>query len=1126
MHAYRENYRKNENWEARSPSNYTKCGKNNASNNHDIKSFLNANLNSDGLPKITVEKKLTHVVANGDIMSNNGRCSSGDITRATQTSNKPSDVVTSFNELNLVPSTENGYANTNEIAYIDEDERAGVLSRSSSMYIGGHKSGHMNGSGFSNVYTQGNSVQEIQPLNDSEDDEVIVNVVSKVSKECEPTTEANIVDYRIQKSAEASAAVGVQEKHDDNPFAYSSGHLRLHGNRVGTYDVQKSLTLGVKRDILAADGFHAFIGNGGERETTSHSRSSVPEVLDDSSLCPSSSVVPPSTPVSGDRRVSCYGLLLSVSSLCMMYVSRHLATFNHIAVSLVSANTSSSVLARELIPAHFDGRETYARGLLDPTEDTRLNPQQTNLDNEMANLKNQPDKCAIAKRRKENKKAKEAKNSYVVESKDVVNEKSGRPFEMAKQNIKERCTSSSHLGICMAESLHPAAAICPHRKFVDCIACLRLLAVHFCKAVFEKEGYMGNLSPEEILKRIEGDSKGKVKGNQKNGANWSKGAGEVDLWSTQSMMASDHKSLDCYEDHSVLANSSKTSGTRKRGDKKDRQTDKATRRSVVIDREAVELSAKMEALNVEKAKTVVVVTETTVESKHGPSSMGETISSETPSPQSDKIEEIGSRTATATKEAVDEGVDDEEQYLSADEGANSNFSDDIYHTDEQSGASGSRDFISDGANYRADDEEVNLLPMAAEESEFIQVTARSKRRGGAAVTQHQQTVMPGSDRKNVYFNSVMDRGARINVRRDADRLRRSSIQLPSDSRRNQPSSRGTISPLPVDCENGSGKSQIIGTGGSVQLQHQRQQQHLKFASATSTSKKIKYGLPSSLQTSRTASPDRRSSQPLTLKYSVAAGNLQSGSSPAPAVASLSENLSDTKRDVLEQQMVTVTAANTKVPARQSWADIAKRRLYDNAETRPNEAPHVLLDSRSSVKEQSVDETSNCDHVESSKKPEHSEQKQTVSVGSVSSDPTVKNFSFFFDPNVQTGIVSKDSERKIPNTVPKTDEDSRFFKHRCSGIVLNLDGGRQVILPDGDVIAAGPPAIADVRQRPEVITASDMWRYFAQDAAVTVTYREYKRQKKRSQQHDWTSNEQKKKEGMGVDDGEWREEEWK
>lgn len=56
---------------------------------------------------------------------------------------------------------------------------------------------------------------QVQPLNDSEGDEVIVNIASKVSKECEPTIEANIVGDRIQKSAEASSAVGVQGKHDD-----------------------------------------------------------------------------------------------------------------------------------------------------------------------------------------------------------------------------------------------------------------------------------------------------------------------------------------------------------------------------------------------------------------------------------------------------------------------------------------------------------------------------------------------------------------------------------------------------------------------------------------------------------------------------------------------------------------------------------------------------------------------------------------------------------------------------------------------------------------------------------------------------------------------------------------------
>lgn len=49
-----------------------------------------------------------------------------------------------------------------------------------------------------------------------------------------------------------------------------------------------------------------------------------------------------------------------------------LTAFIMISVSLIPANTSNSVLAQELVPAHFDGRETYARGLLDPTEDTRL----------------------------------------------------------------------------------------------------------------------------------------------------------------------------------------------------------------------------------------------------------------------------------------------------------------------------------------------------------------------------------------------------------------------------------------------------------------------------------------------------------------------------------------------------------------------------------------------------------------------------------------------------------------------------------------------------------------------------------------------------------------------------------
>uniref|UniRef100_A0A158Q717 Non-specific serine/threonine protein kinase n=1 Tax=Elaeophora elaphi TaxID=1147741 RepID=A0A158Q717_9BILA len=633
---------------------------------------------------------------------------------------------------------------------------------------------------------------------------------------------------------------------------------------------------------------------------------------------------------------------------------------------------------------------------------------------------------------------------------------------------------------------------------------------------------MGNLSPEEILKRIEGDSKGKAKGNQKNGTNGPK----------------DHSS--------VVANSSRNSGARKRSDKKDRQTDKATKRSIITDSEVFELSTKMETSSTEKTK-VVVVAESMVESKHRSSMMGTTASKVevvTSSTQSDKVEEMGSGATSTARGTVDEGVDDEEQYLSADEGANSNFSDDIktelqYHTDEQSGASGSRDFISDGANYRADDEEISALPVTAEESEFIQVTARSKRRGAAAPVQHQLTIAPGMDRKNVYCNSTMDRGARTNVRRDAGRLRRSSIQLPPDNRRNQPYSHGNTSPSPIDCEVVGGKGQITVASGSVQSQQQRHQQHLKFATSTLTNKKMKYGLPSSLQTSRTASPDRRGSQPLTLKYSVAAGN--SGSSPA--VTSLSENLSNAKREVPEQQIGTATAANTKTPenfsfflkmkdifsrlpsAQRSWADIAKRRLYGNAETRPNEAPCASLDSHSSVKEEYfVTETMISDHAESAKKPELSEQKGTVNVGAVSTDPAVKDYSFFFDPNEPIGTVLEESDPKSSSTVLKrTDEDSKSFKPRCSGIVLNLDGGRQVILPENDIIATGSPTMVDIRQRPEIITANDMWRYFMEDPIVTVTYKEYKRQKERSQQQDLVSDEQEEKQGKMAKENEKKEE---
>ncbi|KAM3724459.1 Transforming acidic coiled-coil-containing protein [Dirofilaria immitis] len=282
--------------ESHLPPKHIKCGSNNTNNDYNTKDFQRINLISDGLSKIAIEQKFIHAETNNDIMNNNGNYIPGDVSRATQTIDKPSSNAPNFNELNSISSLENGCVNTNKIAYIDEDEHTNDPYRSSNMHIGDDQGDHVNAVGFNNIYTQGNSVQEIRALNDSEDDEAILNIMSKVSKDRgnNSTTEAKIASDKIQKSAEANPATGTQGKHDDNPFTYSAGQLRLHGNRVGTYDMQKSRTLGVKRDVLTAD------------------------------------------------------------------------------VSLIPANTSNSLLARDLVPAQFDGRETYARGLLDPTEDTRL----------------------------------------------------------------------------------------------------------------------------------------------------------------------------------------------------------------------------------------------------------------------------------------------------------------------------------------------------------------------------------------------------------------------------------------------------------------------------------------------------------------------------------------------------------------------------------------------------------------------------------------------------------------------------------------------------------------------------------------------------------------------------------
>lgn len=114
-------------------------------------------------------------------------------------------------------------------------------------------------------------------------------------------------------------------------------------------------------------------------------------------------------------------------------------------------------------------------------------------------------------------------------------------------------------------------------------------------------------------------------------------------------------------------------------------------------------------------------------------------------------------------------------------------------------------------------------------------------------------------------------------------------------------------------------------------------------------------------------------------------------------------------------------------------------MYNDAETRPNDASHAnlhdySLNARTTVKEghflsatsisgkfvlcqvawefSSFCPSCKCPascfpgHMQSAKKTEYSEQKRTISMEAISSNLTVKDYSFFFDPDEPTGIVSK------------------------------------------------------------------------------------------------------------------------
>lgn len=51
-------------------------------------------------------------------------------------------------------------------------------------------------------------------------------------------------------------------------------------------------------------------------------------------------------------------------------------------------------------------------------------------------------------------------------------------------------------------------------------------------------------------------------------------------------------------------------------------------------------------------------------------------------------------------------------------------------------------------------------------------------------------------------------------------------------------------------------------------------------------------------------------------------------------------------------------------------------------------------------------------------------------------------------------------------------------------MLNLEGGRRIVLPEGGATTSGPTAVIDSRQCPEVQIMNDLWQEFQEGPTGT------------------------------------------
>uniref|UniRef100_A0A915AVQ6 Uncharacterized protein n=2 Tax=Parascaris univalens TaxID=6257 RepID=A0A915AVQ6_PARUN len=971
------------------------------------------------------------------------------------------------------------------IAYIDDEEHAADVKGAVRVTMNKEATTFM-----PRNYTRGNIVHEMRALNEG-DKEGVPNGESNNSSAV-GTSSARSTMLNDGEKRQRNTAVD----YDENSFAYTWGQFRVRNNKHGSYDMGNELT------TSGVD----------ERQVSEVTRGD--SALDGSLMT--------STRAPGE---------------CRVYPG---VAFMHL---YSATNAASALLEHSLQPARYDQREQYAKNYLQPTDNTLLSPNPASAlgqqDNDMAILKTQqPDKCALAKKRKEKRRAKEQENVYVAESRD---------------------------------------------------------------------GYMGNLSPDEIVRRIEGDEKtektdekSKSKGGQRSGNN-------------------NASSKDVSVPLHVV---SKTNSAAKKKSDKERRHNGAEKTIISpkrsLDNGNVSSDAKMNG-NGELRNSVdpFANTPSVVSSRIMPTnddsvhSAGGGVSAKVGRSSEQSSEGDSGATAGGVDEEMpcDEvlDVDDEEQYMSADEGVNSAASDDVYHTDELSGTSGSRDLMSDAGNYRADDELVVPSSISPEEAEFIPVTARSRKKAAASAF--------GTD-KRTFNTGVTERGGNIrsNFTRDGVRQRRNSAQLtvetgaPRIHHSPSPNERIKYSGPPTRRQLNS-LADFIEDSTVVRAQSHKWAQHGgKWHGGATQSRAVgdRPPAPSSLHTSRAASPDRRASQPscpISARYAAAVANnshkvlssdltvYSTGSQGSFAKALLSPPLNDgnkfnnasslrgglhtsvsgsalsdskkvalvydpsdenanpplpsTHRSPISLATMTNTAAtHGNIPSR-SWADIAKSSSRSStcgttsrtsdviSQPSPRDvSPEMTSPSSSTQQERTSSSASSING--STEAPKESEPVASCSIAGdaltqiAGADEGVRlqGISFFYDPNEPASSFDQrnsidfnatDLEDFSPSTPLATCpegsamfiDDSRLCKeescsksHRPSpqhetdhrsgtsgmGVVLKLEGGKKMTLPAMGTGELGGAILVEDRKHALLIEQlTHHWKMFEEHGSAPTRF---------------------------------------